>query len=186
MFGELIYLPMLWLLWVVIKGRSSAAEKSIGHLMLLCWLFVPLLLLSMAATKRSNYLLVAAPAFFILTALFMRVIIQKYQGWNFSGVLLRLIWLALLILPIRYSIERTKFFSNRDGNPIWVQGLKELAGEESLDPAKTLIFNDPHYIEAMFYTGFTAYSWMPINRVYELKAAGWRVFEQKDGKYLPW
>jgi len=116
----------------------------------------------------------------------MQFILQKHQKLNLFGVVMRLIWLALLILPIRYSVERTKIFLPRETNPIWVEGLKELADGGNQDPAKTLIFNDPHYIEAMFYTGITAYSWMPIEKVRELKAAGWRVYEPKDGRYVPW
>ncbi len=176
MFGELVYLPMLWICWLAMKRRR------LGRSVLFCWVFIPIILLSMAATKRPNYLLVAAPAFFLLTALFMRLIKQKYQQFNLG----RLVWLALLLLPIRYSIERTKVFSNGETSPIWATALKELANRKDLDPGKTLIFNDQHYIEAMFYTGCTAYSWIPIEKVRELKAAGWQILEPKDGKYVPW
>lgn len=185
LFGEIIYLPMLWLLYVTVKTLRKPAAGNFNRLIMACWIFIPLVLLSLAATKRSNYILPAAPAFFILTALFMRFIWQKRHKLAYGKIMVPIIWAALVLLPIRYSIERSKVFFQRETNPAWAQQLKELALEQPESVPKTVIFNEPHAIEAMFYTGFVAYNWMPTpEKINQLKNEGWRVLEYQNGLYI--
>jgi hypothetical protein len=74
-FGELIYLPVLWLL--VEAGRSIIAGRSRGPAgassiaaPLAAWLLLPYLAFSLAATKMGGYVMVAAPALFLTEAAF--------------------------------------------------------------------------------------------------------------------
>ncbi len=183
LFGQAIYLPMLWLLWAMFQYFRKPSKLRFNRVLLFCWTFVPLALLSIAATKRQTYLLCAAPAFFMLTALFMRLIVQRGPNLGYPRILVRVVWAALLILPIRYAVERSKVFFDRDTRPGWAQQLKKLVQEEK--SPKTVIFNEPHSIEAMFYTGFTAYPWIPSDKkLVEIRQEGWRILECQNGNYI--
>lgn len=185
LFGQAIYLPLLWLLWITAKALKKGDSKAFSRTFLSVWIFVPLLVLSCAATKRPTYILMTAPAFYMLTGLFMKILLQRGKTPGRSNIPVKLFWAALLILPIRYSIERTKLFSNRETNPLWAQQLKELGQRKDKNASKTVVFNDPHAIEAMFYTKFTAYNWIPdASKIEQLKQEGWRILEYKDGTYL--
>jgi 4-amino-4-deoxy-L-arabinose transferase len=183
-FGEAIYLPMIWLLIMAVRGKTVFKSDLPKRILLLCWIVLPIFLLSIAATKRATYLLPTAPAFFMLTALFIRFTIQNRQRLRYSKFLTGLVLAALVLLPIRYSIERLKIFHQRETNPVWATHLKALAQKESLSTNRIVLFNEPHAIETMFYTGFTAYSWMPdYKEVIKLKKNGWRVLEYREGSY---
>jgi hypothetical protein len=65
----------------------------------------------------------------------------------------------IFILPLRYSIEKLKFFSNDDTNPKWIAEIKEFG--KSKKNMNTVLFNYPKPIEAMFYTDMTVYSELP-------------------------
>lgn len=185
MFGYAIYLPLLWLLWLAVKSWEKTDRTAFGRSYLAVWIFVPLVLLSCAATKRPTYLLVTAPAFYLLTALFMRVLLLRRPGQGYLKILRNLVLAALLLLPIRYAVERSKLFFDRETNPVWAQQLKELGQKEDYNASKVVVFNEQHPIEAMFYTSFVAYSWTPgVDRTEQLKQEGWRVLEYKEGKYL--
>lgn len=182
-FGELIYLPMVWLLNEIFKkALGSHPIMDMRRLLLSCWIFIPLVLLSLAATKRHTYLLPLAPAFFILTALFMGYIIKKWRHPKLPRAVVYMIWVALVLLPVRYSIERSKIFFKKEEDATWALRLKQL-GAKGMS-AKTVIFNEPHAIEAMFYTEYTAYGWMPSEQTIAwLKQSGWRVLKCENGHY---
>ncbi len=75
-FGELIYLPVIWLL--VEAGRACfAGTRRRGSplagdnlLPLAVWLLLPYVVFSLAATKLGGYVMVAAPALFLAEAAF--------------------------------------------------------------------------------------------------------------------
>jgi 4-amino-4-deoxy-L-arabinose transferase len=183
-FGEAIYLPMIWLSAIVLRDKWTTRYGMSNRMLLFCWIMLPIILFSIAATKRPTYLLPAAPAFFMLTALFMRFITQNRQRQRYPRILVGLVWVALAFLPVRYSIERLKIFHQPKTTQNWCLSLKALAKQEALNGEKTVLFNEPHPIEAMFYTGFTAYSWMPdYKEVNRLKEEGWRVIEFREGYY---
>ena len=69
-----------------------------------------------------------------------------------------LVMVLLLVLPVRYSIERLKPFIKTERNPQWTRELREL-GREGYE--KGVLFNYSNYIEAMFYTGLTVYDRIP-------------------------
>lgn len=182
LFGELIYLPLAWLLYKAAGKFSGRTQQIPSRLLLACWIMVPLLLLSSAATKRITYILVAAPAFFLVTALFIRLLTRNRKEIPGKEKLCYGFIFLLVGLPIRYSIERSKVFSTRDTNPEWAIQLKKLA--KTIGP-KTVVFNEPHPIEAMFYTGCVAYLGDPgPGKTQELKNQGWQVMENKGGVYL--
>lgn len=181
-YGELIYLPMLWLamaIWRKPKRLSMVVTTS--------WIALPMLLLSLMETKRSTYLLLTAPGFFLLTAVCFYLLIRKrsekrsirYPSWLAAAL--------LLLLPLRYSIERVKPFANFAEEKQWTQALKALPQAIPLPPKQVVLFNEPHPIQAMFYTGFTAYPWIPETETLKgLRAKGFRTFVKKEAGYEEW
>src|SRR5690606_1796826 len=131
---------------------------------------------SLAETKMQGYLLISAPAFFIVTACFFLHLYRQYQQKNKYRWLLALVLFALIALPVRYSIERIKPFQNRDRSPAWVSDLKLFPANEGI------LFNYPHPVEAMFYTNLTVYSILPADSTIQLLVReGNRIFILDNG-----
>ncbi|MDD3741151.1 MAG: glycosyltransferase family 39 protein [Bacteroidales bacterium] len=152
-YGELIFLPLIFILIRYFKNKKDFKLFS-----LIIWIFIPLIFFSIAKTKMQAYILFIAPALFIISAWFVtyltdKAIDGKHKFIDFALAIL------IIVLPIRYSIERIKPFSAENKNPDWVQTLKKL--NNSKLPKNTLLFNHPYPIEAMFYLDCTAYSSLP-------------------------
>ncbi len=151
-FGELIYIPLLWFLWRVIKEIKDKKRLAI-----LIWLLVPILFFSCVKTKMQAYILFACPALFIITAEFWYML-SVYKTNHKLKWFFNLILCLFIILPIRYSIERIKPFENTNRNPQWVKDLKRLNNEKNVNG---VLFNYDKPIEAMFYTNLSVYSYIP-------------------------
>jgi 4-amino-4-deoxy-L-arabinose transferase len=152
-YGELIYLPLIFIVIRFLKNR-----KDYKLLSLIVWIFIPLIFFSIAKTKMQAYILFTAPALFLITAYFAnylteKAIDNKHKFINFALAVL------LIALPFRYTVERLKPFSKDVRNPEWVARLKSVKSDLGSD--KTLLFNCPFPIEAMFYCDCTAYSSLP-------------------------
>ncbi len=172
-YGELIYLPMIWFLYTIFRRKDWHPVR----LATAVWMLGPLLVFSLAETKMQGYLLISAPAFFIVTAYFFFFLLDLYQQKNKYRWLIAVVLFALVALPVRYSIERIKPFSDRDRSPQWVSDLKAFPRGEGL------LFNYPHPVEAMFYTDLTVYSSIPADStVQRLLRGGYDVFILDDGK----
>ncbi|MFN8302878.1 MAG: glycosyltransferase family 39 protein [Saprospiraceae bacterium] len=172
MFGELAYLPLLGGLAVLFRR-----PRSVAWIALAVWLGLPLLLLSAAATKRETYLLIAAPAFFLLTAYWARwswLRFRRYRtyGWGLLAVL-------LLLLPLRYGAERAKLFVARERRPEWRVRIdryeQRIRADGPIEKAALFLYDHPN--EMMFYTGITTYGVLADDKkIEQLKAEGWRVY----------
>lgn len=173
-FGELIYLPLAWLLWKTVKRYTYQAKTKL--LSLCVWIFIPLLFFSLVKTKMQAYTLFVAPAIFILSALFFRLLSLSRPSYSspIRGLSI-IVSILLIVLPIRYALERLKPFENRDRNPSWVQRLKSL---KAILPSNAILFNTTHPIESMFYTDIlAAYSFPPDQETIEkLLHLGYRLF----------
>lgn len=167
-YGELIYIPLIFIVIRFLKNR-----KDYKLLSLIIWIFVPLIFFSIAKTKMQAYILFTAPALFLITAYFAsflteKAIDNKHKFINFALAVL------LIALPFRYTVERLKPFSKDVRNPEWVARLKSVKSD--LESDKTLMFNCPFPIEAMFYCDCTAYSSLPkIVELEEYSAKGYNV-----------
>mgnify|MGYP005666592131 CR=1 FL=1 len=179
-FGELIYLPMLWLLY---KFLSKPGRKS--TLTLVALIFVPLLLISLMDTKRSPYLLLCAPGFFLLTGFFLHYFIKLSPRLRVPYPIKTLFLILIIGLPIRYSIERLKPF-----HPF----SKEQAIKASVDSTKLqlpvgesiVLFNEPYPIRTMFYCGITAYQQLPEPATLKkLVQEGYQVLIKEENKVIP-
>ncbi len=167
-YGELVYLPLIWLFYYGIK------KKDLKIAALIIWIFVPVLFFSFAKTKMQGYTIFVAPAVFITISLFWRhlnIIKRRTKYIWLTNTILAL----LILLPIRYSVERIKPFSDKERSPQWTQDLKKLSSQISNENA--VIFNVKNPIDAMFYGNFTAYPSIPENeKLIELKKQGYDLY----------
>jgi len=193
-FGELIYLPVGWFL----VSLLYPAWRPARHLLpLAAWLLLPYLAFSIAATKLGGYVMVAAPALFVIEASFWlwlwdrrfdrrgreggpaaHTLLGLPAHWRVpprAGAALRWAVLALLpLLPLRYTVERMKVRPSYDRNPPWVRALRELPAR--LGPGPVVLFHLDRPLEAMFYTPYVAYEGLPTPlEVQRLTRAGFRV-----------
>jgi 4-amino-4-deoxy-L-arabinose transferase-like glycosyltransferase len=176
MFGELIYVPLL------LGLREIAARRADWKIAVLTvWWTLPMLVFSFAETKRVTYLLISAPAFFILLSHYWRHIdgLRDRAGHRWAVSLLLLL---LIALPVRYSIDRLTPFENRETDPKWssdVKSLKDKLGAKN----NVVVFNVEHNIEAMFYSGLTIYDFVPDEgTIRYLIRNGYHVIINDDGR----
>ena len=165
-FGELIYLPLAWLIYATLKQRDNK------QLLLLFWILIPYIFFSVAVTKMQGYILFSAPAIFIMTGMFYKHI-QQYK--TKAPWLIKLISILLFALPIRYSIERVKPFSLADRSPAWITNLKKI--DNTPIKTKKVIFNCKYPIEAMFHADVIAYNKLPDDEeLAKIKSKGYQIY----------
>lgn len=168
LFGELVYLPFIWMLYKLIRHWKNTRFRILS-----IWILIPYLFFSFAATKMQAYTIFAAPALFLLIAFYFHYLnfnLSKFkQKWLIVAVMA-----ALIALPIRYTFERLKPFDTNKTNPAWIVEMKKLdLGEED----KIVIFNTDHPIEMMFYTDYTAYTAIPSESVLDsLSDVGYDIY----------
>jgi 4-amino-4-deoxy-L-arabinose transferase-like glycosyltransferase len=148
MYGELIYIPLIWFLW-----KSIKRWKNYRRAILVIWVMIPFLFFSLVKTKMQGYTLFAAPGLFIITGLFWEYLffykkVLKYKWVTYSFLVL------LIAFPVRYSIERVKPFMLRDRTPQWTVELRALKEESQKN--KIVLFNAERPIQAMFYSDIVA------------------------------
>jgi 4-amino-4-deoxy-L-arabinose transferase len=178
-FGEAIFIPLLLSLFQIAKKQVNWRI-----IFLTSWWLIPTVIFSMAETKRSTYLLISAPSFFIILSYYCIYFYQRRDlikpKWAIN-----LLLLFLIGLPIRYSFERVKPFQIIERNPQWVADLKTLnkiLGTEN----NIVIFNMVHNTEAMFYTDYTVYKDIPtLKQINILKKKGYRIIINDADSSLP-
>ncbi|MBL4754093.1 MAG: glycosyltransferase family 39 protein [Flavobacteriales bacterium] len=152
-YGELVYIPCLWLIYKTFARRRI----NLNYLALLIWFLVPFLFFTFAATKMQAYTLMAAPAIFLIVALFWVYLSRMRFRFKYQ-LIPKLLLIALIVLPGRYGWERLKPLEAKDRSPIWLEELYAL----EIDAMKpTVLFNCDRPMEAMFHLDCTAYSENP-------------------------
>jgi len=126
-YGELVYIPLAWFLIQLWKK-----PRSLKNWALATWFFVPFLFFSALPTKMQGYILFTAPVLFILTAAFFWRLNDWKKRMRFPWIV-NFLLLVFLVLPVRYTIERSKPFAKRERNPEWV---KELRAQFKVQPAR--------------------------------------------------
>ena len=153
-YGELIYLPVLWLSFISFK-KGRLCDTAI-----LIWFWLPYLFFSFCATKMQAYTILSAPAVFIIAAKAFYVFKEYAHNNNKYRMLLIILAYGFILLPIRYSIDRIKPFSNIDRNPEWNKKIDAFAMSQQ-NTTNTIVFNCEHPIEMMFKTKCTCYYVIP-------------------------
>lgn len=173
-YGELVYLPCLWVLWKV--WRSPKDPK---RWVLIIWIGGLFAFFSFAATKMPGYVLPATIPIVTVTALFW-VVLEKGIRRN-----ARLRWLgyvvliALLALPVRYCLERLKPIQDLSDQRRIREQLIALSSDDPAHP--TVVLNCKRSIEAMFYANCVAYERTISPELADsLRTSGFRVVEYSD------
>lgn len=178
-FGELIYIPMIWMLF------KMKAKRRINLIILAVWIFLPLVLLSLCGFKKDTYLMMSAPAFFLLTAIFISYFYSIIKKININKYLAFVFLALLILLPVRYSIERIKPFKARLVTPEWKTYLIEFDKKLLVSSNKIVLTNEPHHMNAMFYFDYIAYERkLNVKQIENIKEQGYRVYENQDGIYV--
>jgi 4-amino-4-deoxy-L-arabinose transferase len=132
------------------------------------------LFFSLAATKMPSFTLAVAMLVFIAFAALFYGILEFIAKYVKSKGLKVFIFIAsvLIITLLKYDIEVIQ-----ENHTLWKESnthtrmmMHNKAVFQSLElPANTVLFNvrGRHYIEAMFYTGLPAYSFLPSIEQYE-------------------
>ena len=132
----------------------------------------------MAQTKMQAYLFITAPALFFMTAEFFYALVRLKDRYRFKWII-NLVLALLIILPIRYGVERLTVFELKDRNPQWVGDLRNL-NKENLGHGVLFNYNRP--IEAMFYTDLTVYPTIPdLDTISALQEQGYTIIINDDG-----
>lgn len=165
--NELIYLIFGWFVYQMIKEKTFRRS----HLFLMAWVVIPFVIFSLAATKMQGYLLFTFPAWFIITGMFVEHLLTVSSS---SEVAKKIYWLvigATFILAIRYGLERVKPFADQTEERLLKKQLTK-----TRHPTNTVIFNEAHPIEWMFYNDGVAYPGRPEDSVVDsLRGEGWIV-----------
>lgn len=176
-FGELFYLFLIYFIWKVRKEERAASVYGI-----LTWILIPLLIFSFADTKRFTYLMISAPALFIVAATFISALLKGYGQAKYKWLNVILVVFSIL-LPLRYTIERAKIFGGNELIPE-CYGFLDQAKEKFDD--KTVVFGTDDYVELMFHTDvYAAYRKIPNSKkIKELRHEGFEVYIIENGKIL--
>lgn len=160
-YSEIIYIPVIYLVYKLIKVRF----RDYKLVALFIWIFVPIIFFSFAKTKMQGYILFISPALFIITADLFFELKNKIIKELKNKVLIIVAWLLLasiIILPIRYCYERTGFGFKTITSPDYHVSYKSL---QNKIPKKTMVLNVPEPIEFMFYNSCIAYSKSKISEM---------------------
>ena len=179
LFGELVIIPLFYFVFWAVKKRAK-----FRYWPLLAWVIIPLVLFSLGDTKRFTYLLIAAPAFFIITAKFWMALYENHAKIIPKGV--RVLLLILLIgLPFRYGIERAKLFTTESTTSLFYQYSSE---ELSYLTPHTIVFGSDDYIEIMFHTDvYAAYRERPIDKeLNQFIAEGYTIVVAEGNHLVPY
>jgi 4-amino-4-deoxy-L-arabinose transferase len=142
-FGETVFIAL------GLIGYRLLQKRDWSLLALTVYLLLPLLFVSLVATKMVGYLAVAYPAVFLLIAAAAHRLLRA------PGKLRTVLAIFLLLLPLRYGIERMKLFE---------RGARTQVQCPPQDPDNRIlvIFGDPRPIRTMFHcNGVVAYSGQP-------------------------
>ena len=166
-FGELVWIPLVAVIVTAVRGTQP------GLRLVLIWVAIPYLTFSMMSTRLPGYVMIAAPAVFLIEAHFcvgLRRSLRQLDRRRHRVAAMALLVL-LVALPVRYLLEPTGSFERRDRDPASSRELRLLSQRLGLSDA--VIFNMPTPIEAMFYSPYTAYERMPTaEEVRSIRARG--------------
>ena len=147
---------IFWPAFVWFCYRLYKRDNTINRLALLTWMLIPFVFFTAVQTKMQAYLLFCFPAMFIMLADFSIWLLQPVEN-NRRMKFQKLLFAVILILAVRFSIERLKPFQDQTKQLAWANELKALSSGE-----KKVYLNVQHYIEGMFYTNSIMYAY-PIS-----------------------
>lgn len=155
-YGELVYVVLAYSIY-----RTFKAENKFQYVGLLTWIFLPLVIFSFADTKRFPYILIAAPAFFILTSWCWFHVREEFLNSRLkwlNGILL----IGFIAFPLIYMVDRTKLFGGNELVPKYYTLSDTELGKLN---ENAIVFGTDDYIEMMFHTEvYAAYRRIPSEK----------------------
>jgi hypothetical protein len=178
-FGELSPVALLWFF---------ASRRRLGQpaTFLALWFAVPYAIFSFAATKMAAYPLVAMPAIDLMIALALVDGFGAAPALASSRPVRRaatmIVCAALVLLPVRYCVERWKPFFRDRPQIEQARQLRQLA--RALGPGPGLITGVPDPIAFMFYSDWTALRRAPTPQERdEARARGWPMIDAGQNRF---
>jgi hypothetical protein len=165
-FGELVWVPVAGAIALAMR-RHRPGERAV-----IVWLVSTYAVFSIAQTRIAAFVMIAAPALFLLQAVFWCWLRDRRESLSGSGRVVSNVALALLlVLPARYLLDPANVFERQDRWPAATQRLSKL--DAVAIPPNAIIFNMPMALDAMFYSRFIVYPSMPtLAQVRDLQAQG--------------
>lgn len=181
LYGEIALLSIIWFFY---RGRQEYRDGF--KIMLALWIGVPYVVFTAARTKMPAYVMLAAPAVFtVLSCHFweLRDAASRIQGWRRGVCVIGAV--LLLVLPVRYSLERLKPMWGPDWSTQWAYSLRDLG--EQCRGSRTVVFKVARPIELMFYSTAIAYPHVPSEEeLIRIAQNGYRVCVLDDGSLPSW
>jgi 4-amino-4-deoxy-L-arabinose transferase-like glycosyltransferase len=166
-YGELVLVPVAAFFYRVARGPRDAPGRAVA-----LWILIPYVVFSLAATKMPGYVLVAAPALFLVTAQFICALLSLVRNTRHDtthththtqsrrrAVAAMLLAVVMIALPLRILLDGLRVFRPYDRQPAWASELRHLG--ERLAGSRAVILGAPRPIETMFYTSQVAYPHVP-------------------------
>jgi 4-amino-4-deoxy-L-arabinose transferase-like glycosyltransferase len=167
-FGELVWLSLAGSAYLLLRNSNRPEDRAI-----LAWAAVPYVVFSLVRTRMPGYVMVAAPALFLMQAHFWCWLFDRRASMTNRSqrIAITMLLVALMALPARYLLAPSNVFERRERDPASTRELRSL--EDRLQLRDAVIFNMPSPIEAMFYSPYTAYEQLPTSaQIDELTAKG--------------
>jgi 4-amino-4-deoxy-L-arabinose transferase-like glycosyltransferase len=139
------YSTYLLLVWMFIKFKMN---KNTLWLALLTWALLPLSIFSFASATRGTYIILSAPALFMIIA---AAVDQPMRNVSRIKCAIPAMGYLSMIFISGYSIEKLCLV-NPQRTRIWSEYIKNKQYEKG-----DVIYDEPHSIELMFYQDVTAY-----------------------------
>ncbi|MGN6366675.1 MAG: ArnT family glycosyltransferase [Phycisphaerae bacterium] len=154
-YGVMVYPAMLLAFWLFFRNRLPRGAGA-----MLLWFSITYFVFTLAATKMGGYVLIAAPAVFLLMALVLAYLQDQadregMRGWSAAWFLLFTIMAGIPIL------QRLNLFNRVPRSPAWATALHQVEKQLPAEGSRLVVFHDPHPIETMFDTDVIAYSKLP-------------------------
>ncbi len=157
-YGVLVYPAILLALWLFFRNKLP---RGAGPLLL--WFALTYFVFTLAATKMGGYVLIAAPAIFILMALTLAWLQDQAERNPATRAWAPVCFLLFAVAAGVPILQRLNLFNGVPRIPAWAIALQSLERRLPSDPHSVILFNDPHPIETMFDTNRIAYDRMPTD-----------------------
>ncbi len=164
--GELVILALGLSCFLVF--RSSHRE----HIVLLTWATITYTVFSLATTKMPAYTAIAFPAFFMMIAVAVQHFGTFLQGPSRMRVPALIVVAGLLVLPLRFSLDRTRPWAKAEAE-------YELPQEPWTRDPRSVVTNCTNPVELMFHTSVEAAYSGPLSKRQEeaLITSGYRIVD---------
>lgn len=147
--NETIYAVFLYVLYWAVK------ERDLRKMFVLLWIGIPYLIFSFASSKMTGYVVICAPAIFIMLSIWVM------EFWNRRAFYYRLLAVLPLIFAIRYGVERVKLFQNHPAKEAHKKEQVFTLVNQLDFHKKNVVFGYLGALEMMFYTDVICYDKLP-------------------------